>query len=270
MSTPDPPAAAPRDPRATFAQLSSIMLGEQALEPTLARIAELAKQTIPGAAEVSFTLLRGDRVESIAFTGPLAFTLDERQYQSGFGPCMDAALSGRIVAIADTANSAAYPDFGRAAHAEGITSSLSIGLPVRRHTVGSLNTYATRADVLDETAQHLAVTFAGYAAVAVADAGLSASTAQLAAGLQHALASRAVIDQARGILMARLGISPDQAFDLLSRQSAQSRRTVRDIAADLVADVAHHGEPGDGPVATPPPNRQYGAGIRRSGRSGSR
>ena len=241
MSTPDPPPTASRDPRAAFAQLSRLMLGDQALAATLTQIAELTRATIPGVAEVSVTLLRGDRVESVAFTGPLACVLDERQYQSGFGPCMDAALSGRIIAIADTADSATYADFARAAHAEGITSTLSIGLPVQRHTIGSLNIYAGDGSAFDESAQDLAVAFAGYAAVAVANAGVYSSTAQLAVNLQHALESRAVIDQAKGILMGRLGVSADRAFDLLARQSAESGRTLRDIAAELVAEAHRPG-----------------------------
>lgn len=200
-------------------------------------MAELAKRTIPGAAEVSVTLMQDGDVESVAFTGPLASQLDECQYQAGFGPCMDAAISGGIIAIDDTANSAAYPDFARTVQRHGITHTLSTGLPVQRQTIGALNIYGTDGGAFDEHTQELAATFAGYAAVAVANAGLYASTAQLAAHLQHALESRAVIDQAKGILMGRHGISADAAFDLLCKQSQLANRKLRDIAADLVDEV---------------------------------
>jgi GAF domain-containing protein len=236
MSAPDP-AEAPRDPRTAFAELSKIMLGEEPLSATLAQVAELAKQTIPGAAEVSVTLIQNERVESLVFTGPLASDLDERQYEAGFGPCMDAALSGTTVVIEDTSDSPTYPDFGRAAHRKGITRTMSIGLPAQRRTIGALNVYATDGGAFDQTAQELALTFAGYAAVALANAGLYASTAQLAANLQRALESRAIIDQAKGILMARHGVSADEAFDMISRQSQLTNRKVRDIAAELAADA---------------------------------
>ena len=242
MSTSDPGGAQPpQDPRAAFAELSRIMLGEQPLSATLARVAELAKQTIPGAAEVSVTLMADGEVESVAFTGPLASQLDERQYQAGFGPCMDAAISGVTIPIDDTANSAAYPDFGRLARRQGITHTMSVGLPVQRQTIGALNIYGTEEGAFDEQTQELATTFASYAAVAVANAGLYASTAQLAAHLQRALESRAVIDQAKGILMSRHGISGDAAFDLLSKQSQLANRKLRDIAADLVDEVQRGG-----------------------------
>jgi GAF domain-containing protein len=238
VSTPDPDdIQPPRDPRAAFAELSKIMLGEQPLSSTLERVAELAKETIPGAADVSVTLLKDGEVASAAFTGPLAAQLDERQYEAGFGPCMDAATSGRTVTIEDTAHSPSYPDFARLAADRGIRHTMSIGLPVQRQTIGALNVYGADDTLFDEAKQELATAFASYAAVAVANAGVYATTATLAANLQRALESRAVIDQAKGILMSRHGLSADAAFDLLSKESQLANRKLRDIAEDLVREV---------------------------------
>jgi GAF domain-containing protein len=238
MSTSDTGGAdPPRDPRAAFAELSKIMLGEQQLSETLTRVAELTKQTIPGAAEVSVTLMQDGQAASVVFTGSLAAHLDERQYEAGFGPCMDAALSGATVTIADTAADPTYTDFGRIAHRRGITHTLSIGLPVARKIIGALNIYGTDEGSFDEATEELATAFASYAAVAVANAGVYASTATLAANLQRALQSRAVIDQAKGILMGRHGISADAAFDMLSRESQTTNRRLRDIAGDLVEET---------------------------------
>ena len=227
----------PRDPRTAFAELSKIMLGEQQLSQTLARVAELAKQTIAGAAEVSVTLLHDDKVASVVFTGSLAAQLDERQYETGFGPCVDAAVSGTTIAIEDTADSAAYPDFARVARRHGITHTLSTGLPVQRRTIGALNIYGTDEAAFDDTTRELATAFASYAAVALANADLYASTANLATNLQRALDSRAVIDQAKGILMRDHRISPDAAFDLLVQLSNAGNRKLREIAQDIVDDA---------------------------------
>ncbi len=230
------------DPRAAFAELSKIMLGAQPLSDTLTRIAELAKQTIPGAAEVSVTLMQDGAGTSVAFTGPLASQLDERQYEAGFGPCMDAALSGRTIPIADTAHSDTYQDFGRLVARHGITHTLSIGLPVERRSVGALNIYGSAGVPFDETTAELATAFASYAAVAVANAGVYAGTATLAANLQKALESRGVIDQAKGILMREHRCSAEAAFDELVRRSNSGNRRLREIAQDIVDDVQR--EPG--------------------------
>ena len=242
MSTPDlGDVELPRDPRAAFAELSKIMLGEQPLSAHLWRVAELAKQTIPGAADVSVTLLQDGEVASAAFTGPLSAHLDERQYESGFGPCMDAATSGTTITIDDTAHSPTYPDFARAAARKGVRHTMSIGLPVQRQTIGALNVYGTDDTPFDEAKQELATAFASYAAVAVANAGVYASTATLAANLQRALDSRAVIDQAKGILMGRHGMSADAAFNLLSMESQLNNRKLRDVAQDLIDEVQRGG-----------------------------
>ena len=238
MSTPhaggsDPPL----DPRVAFAELSKIMLGEQQLSETLGRVAELARQTIAGAAEVSVTLIEDGHVSSVAFTGALSAQLDERQYEAGFGPCMDAATSGATVTIENTAADPTYPDFGRAAARHGITHTMSIGLPVARQTIGALNVYGAGDGAFDAATHELATAFASYAAVAVANAGVYASTATLAANLQRALQSRAVIDQAKGILMGRHRISADAAFEMLSAQSQTTNRKLREIAADIVEEV---------------------------------
>jgi GAF domain-containing protein len=173
----------------------------------------------------------------VVFTGPLASQLDERQYESGFGPCVDAALSGTTIAIEDTADSPTYRDFARIARRHGITHTLSTGLPVQRRTIGALNVYGTDEAAFDDTTRELATAFASYAAVALANADLYASTANLAANLQRALESRAVIDQAKGILMRDHRISPDAAFDLLVQLSNAGNRKLREIAQDIVDDV---------------------------------
>jgi GAF domain-containing protein len=238
MDVPAPEAnSASADPRAAFAELSRIMFSAQPLTETLHRIADLAKRTIPGAAEVSVTMLQGGDMSTVSFTGSLAAHLDERQYEAGFGPCTDAALSGRTIAIEDTASDTRYPDFGKVTARHGITHTMSIGLPVEQRTVGALNIYGVGDGPFDEATQQIGAAFAAYAGVAVANAGLYASTAALAANLQQALDSRAVIEQAKGVLMARFHCSADEAFHRLVHESNASNRKVRDIAHDIVVGV---------------------------------
>lgn len=186
---------------------------------------------------MSVTLVHDTSVTSVVFTGPLAVQLDERQYEAGFGPCVDAALSGTTISIEDTADSAAYPDFARIAHRQGVTHTLSTGLPVQRRTIGALNVYGTDEIAFDHTTRELATAFASYAAVALANADLYTSTANLAANLQRALDSRAVIDQAKGILMRDHRISADAAFELLVRMSGVGNRKLRDVAQDVVDEA---------------------------------
>jgi len=229
-----------RDPYESFAELSKIMLGAQPLTATLERIATLAARVVPGADEVSVTLIEQDHPRTVAFSGALASVLDERQYECGFGPCMDAAVTGNTIAIDDTATDDLYPDFSRLAAQNGVRHTLSMGMPIPQRTVGALNIYGTGAPVFDEDARRLAGTFAAYAAVSLANAALYTSTAELAEQMQQAMASRAVIEQAKGILLRDNRCSPEEAFAMLVKASSVSNRKLRDIAQSLV-DGAWHG-----------------------------
>jgi len=224
----------PLEPTAAFAELGRINLAENDLQQVLTKVSDLAKRTIPGATEVSVTLLRGDRATTAAYTGDLALHLDEQQYQRGYGPCLDAAHAGGTVHIADMTTESRWPDYTPRAVEHGAHSSLSVCLPVQQAVTGALNIYAVASNAFDEEALTLAQTFAGYAAVAVANAHLYATTAALAEQMQEAMASRAIIEQAKGILIAQVHCTPEQAFDLLTRQSQHTNRKLREIAQAIV------------------------------------
>jgi transcriptional regulator with GAF, ATPase, and Fis domain len=131
-----------------------------------------------------------------------------------------------------------WPDLAKRALDAGCRSSLSIGLPVRERVTGALNIYATEPDAFDEDAVTLAQTFAGYAAVAVANAYLYDTTATLAQHMQKAMESRAVIEQAKGIIMAERRCTADEAFQMLTKVSQDANRKLRDVAAALVDRAA--------------------------------
>ena len=75
------------------------------------------------------------------------------------------------------------------------------------------------------------------AAIAVQNAQVLAATKRLAARLQAAVNSQAVIDQAVGILMSRSGYTPDQAFDRL-RQLSQTQNTKLSVVARSLVEEA--------------------------------
>ncbi|GLW57321.1 SpoIIE family protein phosphatase [Kitasatospora phosalacinea] len=57
-------------------------------------------------------------------------------------------------------------------------------------------------------------------------------------GLRTAMRTRAVIEQAKGVLVGRFGYAPERAFDELVRRSQDENRKLAQIAADLVAAAA--------------------------------
>src|SRR5687767_4381891 len=92
----------PVDPHEAFAELGRIRLADIDIDALLDKIAQLAKRSIPGAAEVSVTLVRRNVPQTAAFTGELAKALDEKQYERGYGPCLDAADTTTSLLVPDT------------------------------------------------------------------------------------------------------------------------------------------------------------------------
>lgn len=215
-------------------ELGRIDLGETPMDAVMARVAELARRTVPGAYEVSVTLVRDGGPRTVASTGEPAELIDRWQYESHQGPCLDAAADRTTVCVGDVAAERRWPGWSEHAGSVGVCSALSVGLPIRDRTIGAVNVYATSCRAFDDDAVLLAETFAGYAAVALANADLYHSAAALARQMQSAMDSRAVIEQAKGIIMSQRRCGPDEAFTILSKASQSANRKLRDVAAGLV------------------------------------
>jgi GAF domain-containing protein len=237
MSTDQHSNRPPLDARDAFAQLGELSFADTSMNAMLQRIAELAKQVIPGVAEASVSLITHDKPGTAAYTGRLALDLDESQYGRGYGPCLEAAVGEEIREITDARQETRWPDYARIAVERGSLSSLSVPVPVREAVHGALNLYGVEADAFDDDARDVARAFASYAAVAVHNMHLYESTRDLAQNLDMAMQSRAVIEQAKGILMSQRRCDATEAFSLLAAASQRSNRKLRDIAQAIVDGV---------------------------------
>jgi GAF domain-containing protein len=225
------------DPAEALERLGRLSLRELSMDSLLQTVADLTKTVMPGNPEASVLLLVKDRPTTVVSTGALATDLDETQYEKGHGPCLHAARTGEVTEIRDTRADDRWSDYTPRAVEHGNLSSLSIPLAIDRdqQVTGALNVYARRADAFDEASRSVATRFAPYAAVAAGNLYAYQSARDLAENLQTALESRAVIDQAKGILMERHKLTADQAFQLLAQASMMTNHKVRDIADHLVA-----------------------------------
>jgi GAF domain-containing protein len=251
--------ASSQDPQSALAaealeRLGRLSLRELSMEDLLQTVADLTNRAMPGDPETSVTLLIRNRPTTVATTGQLAVDLDESQYDRGHGPCLHAARSGELTEIADTRTETRWPDYLPRAVEHGNLSSLSVPLAIdqEEQVTGALNIYARRAHAFDEDSRAAATRFGPYASVAASNLYAYQSARRTADNLQAALASRAVIDQAKGVLVERYRLTPDQAFQMLARASMNANRKVRDVADELVRT-------GEFPVAAPRgPERRSG------------
>ena len=111
-------------------------------------------------------------------------------------------------------------------------------MPVQETLLGGLDLYARDAHASDEEARELAPRFAAYAAVPLRNMQVVEDARDLAENMERAMRSRAVIEQAKGILKGRCRCDASTASGLLSAASRRSNRKLRDIAQAVVDGVA--------------------------------
>jgi GAF domain-containing protein len=218
--------------------LSRIVLADRSLEEVLGEITEVARRNIPGTEATSITLIRDDRGFTAAHSGDMALAADELQYAQGYGPCLDAGRGNVVLRVDDMQDETRWPDYAAKVLGEGVRSSLSVPLPYQGTSIGALNNYATRPAAF-ATADSLAAALevAEAIAVAVLNADAHAQLGQQAHHIRRAMDSRAVIEQAKGVLMAQRHIDADHAFDVLREASQRYNRKLRDIAHGIVAST---------------------------------
>jgi GAF domain-containing protein len=213
--------------------LASIVLGDLSFATVLEQATHVVKRTLPGAAEVSVTVQNGQPA-TVAASGRLAVEVDESQYDAGYGPCLDAIRLGQTILVDDQAADTRWPDYAPRAVAAGVGSSLSVPLSVDEAPVGAFNIYGTEPHAFPATTVKVAEDLALYAAVVLRNAGLYFSASAQAEQMTEAMRSRAVIEQAKGILMGSRRCTADEAFATLIELSQHSHRKLHVVAQALV------------------------------------
>jgi GAF domain-containing protein len=218
--------------------LSRVVLVGRSLEDVLGEITAMATRGVPGAEATSITLIRSDRAFTAAYDGEMALAADELQYQEDAGPCVDAGRGGVVLRIDDMRTETRWPNYTRRVIDTGVRSSLSVPLPYQEATIGALNIYSGSPESF-ATPESLdaGLKVAEAVAVAVVNADAHAQLTEHARNMRLAMDSRAVIEQAKGVLMAQRHIDADQAFEVLRDASQRYNRKLRDISQGIVAST---------------------------------
>jgi GAF domain-containing protein len=231
-----------------------LVLTDATVNGTLQHVAALAVTLIDAVDHAGVTVTHDSRPATDAATGGVVYEVDNFQYDVGQGPCLHALLTGAATEIPCMAADHRWPTYAEFAAARGIGSSLSLPLTVTRALslaepvvaspsiaaavedgrVGVINFYAGREGRFTEEERAAAQLFADQAAVTLYNARIHEAAQQMVGHLQAAMASRAVIEQAKGMVMARQGLSADEAFAVLRRESQHRNVKLRDLAVELV------------------------------------
>jgi len=237
------PAARPQDQATAYASLSRLVYADRPLADTLETMAVLATQALGESPEVSLTLLDRERGRTAATSGPIALELDERQYESGIGPCLDAARYGQTVRLTVDRPDQPYDELRQAAQRRGVSHTMSIGLTTADQVMGAMNIYSFSGRASSESSERMAKTFASCIGIVLANAEQYRAAAARVAHLETALQTRAPIEQAKGILMDRHRCTGEEAFKILATRSQAANVKLRLVAQDLVDQATRTGNP---------------------------
>jgi GAF domain-containing protein len=222
------------DLTALHKELARVVLVDRDLADVLGQLTEIGRAAVPGCEAASVTLIRGGKASTGAFRGRMAFESEELQYSLDHGPCLDAGRAGMVFVISDMRTEQRWPDYAVQAVELGVLSSLSVPLPFQGTTIGAINHYATSPGAFDDEDVARGQEIASFIAVAVANAQHSTRSAEDAENMRRAMASRATIEQAKGILMERHKMTGDAAFQMLGHASQRNNVRLRDVADHLV------------------------------------
>jgi hypothetical protein len=205
------------------------------VDDVLADLAQVSLRLVPHAEHASTSRRNRASFVTIGPTSDVPPRVDRIQYELGHGPCVDAILSDNLFNAGDLRVDLRWPEFGRrAAEETGILSMLAFRLyfeePATAEMLAGLNLYASKPEAFDEVDETMIGLVATHGALAVA----AAQQQRRADGLAAALQSNRDIGAALGVLMARLLVTREQAFDLMRITSQRTNRKLRDIAQDVL------------------------------------
>lgn len=209
-------------------------------------VVELLQQLVEDCVELlgvsSAGLLLGDQrgaLRVVASTSENTRLLELVQLQVDEGPCLDAFTTGTQVAVPELRETTQrWPRFAPSAVAAGFRSVHAVPLRLRSQGIGALNLFGTEAGALDPADLAVAQALADVATIGVLQHRVAQRSELLTAQLQTALDTRVVIEQAKGVLAERGGVTVEEAFQRLRSYSRRSQRKLTDVARAVVAGDA--------------------------------
>ena len=230
------------EPPANLLRISELLLSDHTLADALRHVAELAVAALPGCDSAGVTLVGESTVEGAFRTDPLSRRLDELQYDLDEGPCPDAIRSGEAQVVDSMREERRWPRLAPLVVHAGVFACLALPLSVDGRTLGALNLYSRTAAAFDQSHRRMATVFASDAAAVLANAlAYSESLAQVQALFARLEEPEDQVEQAKGVLMARHGVSAEAAAAMLLEDAARGSLSIVDVARRVIASAAGGG-----------------------------
>src|ERR1700761_3593848 len=216
------------------ADVAQLLEGDEVPDEALHRLTALAAGLVPGGTAAAVTIAIASGAIMFAASDQRLEELHRLQVDSEDGPVVETLRHNEPRRADDMAAECRWPAFCPAAAETGCSSCLVLPLRTDRQPAGAVALYGHEPNVFSGAAHDIALLVAAQGGTAVHNAALYGTCRRMVESLHAGLESRAVIEQAKGVLHAELGVSPEEAFGLLSRYSQNTNQRVRKISAGLV------------------------------------
>jgi GAF domain-containing protein len=218
-----------------LSQLADLRTAPVTVEEALRRIVESADALFQVDGSALMLVDRDQALRNLAGSHLRAAVLEELHAEHGEGPCVDAYDDKQTVWTDDLGREERWPGFSPAAVSRRLAAVLASPIPYSNEAVGVVAVFASEPHPWTEAEQEAIVAFTDLAAMLILNAMEARERGRIAVELQGALDSRVVIEQAKGVLVGRHGLTPRQAFERLRGLARDQRRPLAELAAELVA-----------------------------------
>lgn len=180
----------------------------------------------------------GGVLHLLAATSSHVRKLEIFQLQREEGPCLDCFRSGMPVSVADLdAEKARWPRFSAVAAEEGFASVHAIPMRLRDQLLGALGLFGSNPGALSDEDAAVARALAHVASISIVHQNHSLPASNVLTGLQDAVASRRLLEIAKGVVAELAGIGMDEAFTRLRRYAHLHNQRLSEVARQVVSET---------------------------------
>ncbi|AXN44502.1 transcriptional regulator [Mycobacterium marinum] len=228
----------PREPRVLDAIVSLVdsLLDDFDIVDLLTALTERCAELLDIAAAGFLLADPLQQLRLLAATSQRARELELFQLQADEGPCVDCYLSGNPVSVADLGAAVErWPSFVPAAVEAGYASVHAIPMRAAGIVLGALGLFGTRVGELNQADLLVGQTLTHVACVAILQEH-PPTPATVLPRLRTALTNHVIVEQAKGLLREQLGVSIEEAFNLLRTYARANGEHLSNVARRLMTD----------------------------------
>jgi len=219
----------------TLVELADTLVADFDVVELLTRLTDRCVDVLDvGAAGLMLVSPEGD-LRVMASSSEAIRVLELFELQSQEGPCLECYRTGQPVVNQNLAQvNGRWPRFAAEALAAGFHSVHALPMRLRGTVIGALNLFDVEPGEMAPTDVEAAQALADVATIAVLQHRAALRAQVLNEQLNHALSSRIVIEQAKGMLAERAGLNMEQAFAALRSYARNNNLRLAEVARDVI------------------------------------